>query len=141
MYVLVRIMENLSILLWILSFSFCHRLVLCFLSHFRSSSSNIIFFFLFLCILDAIKADIEQSLSVDKSNLQNDFYIGPYLDGNEVTNITVQIGTNAYLPCKVCVIEFFFCTIFIRFYVFFTRTHLWTFLFGFDVKYTHMYIL
>lgn len=38
---------------------------------------------------------------VEKSNLPNDFYIGPYLDGNEMTNITVQKGTNAYLPCKV----------------------------------------
>lgn len=41
--------------------------------------------------------------TLEKSNLPNDFYIGPYLDGNEMTNITVQIGTNAYLPCKVCV--------------------------------------
>lgn len=41
------------------------------------------------------------SLLQEKSNLPNDFYIGPYLDGNEMTNITVQKGTNAYLPCKV----------------------------------------
>lgn len=63
-----------------------------------------IFYFSFIVNVfsDAIKADnIVQSLSLEKSNLQNDFYIGPYLDGNEVTNITVQIGTNAYLPCKV----------------------------------------
>lgn len=36
-----------------------------------------------------------------KPNLQNDFDIGPYLDDIRITNITVQIGTNAYLPCKV----------------------------------------
>lgn len=85
---------------------FCVLLVLCYLSYYAHLLTKKYFFF--LCILDAIKADIEQSLSVDKSNIQNDFYIGPYLDGNEVTNITVQIGTNAYLPCKVCVIDFFF---------------------------------
>lgn len=51
---------------------------------------------------------------VEKSNLPNDFYIGPYLDGNEMTNITVQKGTTAYLPCKVFIyvyniqFEFFF---------------------------------
>lgn len=39
--------------------------------------------------------------ALEKSNLPNDFYIGPYLDGNEMTNVTVQKGTNAYLPCKV----------------------------------------
>ncbi|XP_055301877.1 zwei Ig domain protein zig-8-like [Sitodiplosis mosellana] len=36
-----------------------------------------------------------------KPNLQNDFDIGPYLDDTRITNITVQVGTNAYLPCKV----------------------------------------
>lgn len=42
--------------------------------------------------------------SMDKSQLSSDFYIGPYLDGNEMTNITVQVGTNAYLPCKVWIL-------------------------------------
>lgn len=31
----------------------------------------------------------------------NELFIGPYLDGNEISNVTVQVGTNAYLPCKV----------------------------------------
>lgn len=28
-------------------------------------------------------------------------YTGPYFDSNTPTNITAQLGTHAYLPCKV----------------------------------------
>ena len=29
------------------------------------------------------------------------FITGPYLDGNGISNVTTQISTHAYLPCKV----------------------------------------
>lgn len=47
-------------------------------------------------------ATIQSDYIASKSNLQNDLYIGPYLDDTDITNVTVQIGTSAYLPCKVC---------------------------------------
>jgi hypothetical protein len=32
------------------------------------------------------------------------FSNGPYLDGNETSNVTTQISTHAYLPCKVSLV-------------------------------------
>lgn len=43
------------------------------------------------------------SLSINQGTA---FITGPYLDGNGISNITTQISTHAYLPCKVsCLIE------------------------------------
>lgn len=32
------------------------------------------------------------------------FITGPYLDGNGISNVTTQISTHAYLPCKVRIV-------------------------------------
>ncbi|XP_063705627.1 zwei Ig domain protein zig-8 [Culicoides brevitarsis] len=52
---------------------------------------------------DVVNGDISSASSLALSKLASGaaFYTGPYLDGNGVTNITTQIGTHAYLPCKV----------------------------------------
>lgn len=41
------------------------------------------------------------SQALSKLNTVPVFYTGPYLDGMGITNVTTQIGTHAYLPCKV----------------------------------------
>lgn len=38
------------------------------------------------------------SLSINQGTT---FITGPYLDGNGISNVTTQISTHAYLPCKV----------------------------------------
>lgn len=38
---------------------------------------------------------------MSKINPGTGLYTGPYLESHEVTNVTTQIGTHAYLPCKV----------------------------------------
>lgn len=54
-------------------------------------------------IPDFVNGDVSSSSSLALSKLASGaaFYTGPYLDGNGITNITTQIGTHAYLPCKV----------------------------------------
>lgn len=58
---------------------------------------------LFTLIPDFVNGDVSSSSSLALSKLASGaaFYTGPYLDGNGITNITTQIGTHAYLPCKV----------------------------------------
>ncbi|XP_050098152.1 zwei Ig domain protein zig-8-like [Anopheles aquasalis] len=62
--------------------------------------SNLIFIVLFICT-DYVTGDISTSLALSKLNSGATFFAGPYLDGNGVSNVTTQIGTHAYLPCKV----------------------------------------
>lgn len=52
---------------------------------------------------DLIYAELNTSSipSTSKSNQGTPFSTGPYLDGNGISNVTTQIGTHAYLPCKV----------------------------------------
>lgn len=38
------------------------------------------------------------SLSINQGTT---FITGPYLDGNGISNVTTQISTHAYLPCRV----------------------------------------
>lgn len=57
----------------------------------------------FLCFFtDLILADNNLSSSnVQSNHVETMFSNGPYLDGNEISNVTTQISTHAYLPCKV----------------------------------------
>ncbi|KAL9705082.1 hypothetical protein quinque_008600 [Culex quinquefasciatus] len=48
-----------------------------------------------------VTGDISTSLALNKLNSGGTFFAGPYLDGSGVSNVTTQIGTHAYLPCKV----------------------------------------
>uniref|UniRef100_A0A182N285 Ig-like domain-containing protein n=1 Tax=Anopheles dirus TaxID=7168 RepID=A0A182N285_9DIPT len=48
-----------------------------------------------------VTGDISTSLALSKLNSGATFFAGPYLDGSGVSNVTTQIGTHAYLPCKV----------------------------------------
>lgn len=41
------------------------------------------------------------SSSVSINQAGTTFITGPYLDGTGITNVTTQISTHAYLPCKV----------------------------------------
>lgn len=52
-------------------------------------------------VSDLVYGEIGTSLSISKLNSGGAFYTGPYLDGTGITNVTTQIGTHAYLPCKV----------------------------------------
>lgn len=65
--------------------------------------------------------EVGTPLNLGKSNIAGAFYTGPYLDGTEVTNVTTQIGTHAYLPCKVCLSRSFFSVYFIDVWI--TRWH------------------
>lgn len=49
---------------------------------------------------DLIRAEGNSS-SVAISQSTTTFITGPYLDGNGISNVTTQISTHAYLPCKV----------------------------------------
>jgi hypothetical protein len=64
------------------------------------SSLTDVFCFPFLFISsDLILAEgNSSSLSINQGTT---FITGPYLDGNGISNITTQISTHAYLPCKV----------------------------------------
>lgn len=60
----------------------------------------------FLCFLfvytDLIYAELNtSSIPATKPNQGTPFFTGPYLDGTGISNLTTQIGTHAYLPCKV----------------------------------------
>lgn len=56
----------------------------------------------FSCLIaDYVTGDISTSLALSKLNSGGTFFAGPYLDGSGVSNVTTQIGTHAYLPCKV----------------------------------------
>jgi len=58
-----------------------------------------IVFFYFLGSTDLIRAEANSSsLPI---NQETTFITGPYLDGTGITNVTTQISTHAYLPCKV----------------------------------------
>jgi hypothetical protein len=51
---------------------------------------------------DLSHADINSSAApTNKLSSGVTFYTGPYLDGSGVSNVTTQIGTHAYLPCRV----------------------------------------
>lgn len=60
-------------------------------------------YFFFLFIAEAFQTDqqIGSSILMSKINPGTGLYTGPYLESHEVTNVTTQIGTHAYLPCKV----------------------------------------
>ncbi|KAL7037356.1 hypothetical protein ACKWTF_009178 [Chironomus riparius] len=50
-------------------------------------------------LYDLIRAEANSSsLPI---NQETTFITGPYLDGTGITNVTTQISTHAYLPCKV----------------------------------------
>lgn len=61
--------------------------------------------FLFAAIFyfntETVKADILSTLDLSKHHTGSSYYTEPYLEGHGTTNITTQIGTHAYLPCKV----------------------------------------
>ena len=61
--------------------------------------------FYFFHFTDLSEADINSSSSIGSNNKLTTggatFYTGPYLDGNGISNVTTQIGTNGFLPCKV----------------------------------------
>lgn len=50
---------------------------------------------------DAVKTDNIQTTSEEQSNQQHNFFNQPYVAGNYTTNVTYQIGTHAFLHCKV----------------------------------------
>ncbi|KAJ6635075.1 Lachesin [Pseudolycoriella hygida] len=50
---------------------------------------------------DAIIADNVEPVSSEKSNQQHNFYNEPYVAGNYTTDVTYQIGTHAFLHCKI----------------------------------------
>lgn len=68
--------------------------------HNNMCHSNLIFIILFI-FNDYVTGDISTSLALSKLNSGGTFFAGPYLDGSGVSNVTTQIGTHAYLPCKV----------------------------------------
>ncbi|XP_055598582.1 zwei Ig domain protein zig-8-like isoform X1 [Uranotaenia lowii] len=68
--------------------------------HNNMCHSNLIFIILFI-FNDYVTGDISTSLALNKLNSGGTFFAGPYLDGSGVSNVTTQIGTHAYLPCKV----------------------------------------
>ena len=45
----------------------------------------------------------ESNSSSVSINQGTTFITGPYLDGNGISNVTTQISTHAYLPCKVSI--------------------------------------
>jgi len=49
------------------------------------------------------KAEDEHNLPVHHpvKRFSGGLYTGPYFDPHSPTNITTQLGTHAYLPCKV----------------------------------------
>lgn len=60
---------------------------------------KIVFFSIFFGSTDLIRAEANSSsLPI---NQETTFITGPYLDGTGITNVTTQISTHAYLPCKV----------------------------------------
>lgn len=60
---------------------------------------DIFSFYFFLLLIDLIRA--EGNSSSLPINQETTFITGPYLDGTGITNVTTQISTHAYLPCKV----------------------------------------
>ncbi|XP_055707361.1 hemicentin-2-like [Phlebotomus papatasi] len=51
--------------------------------------------------VESVLGSISSSMIHSKLTSSNGFFTGPYLDGRGVFNVTTQIGTHAYLPCKV----------------------------------------
>ncbi|KAG5679804.1 hypothetical protein PVAND_009342 [Polypedilum vanderplanki] len=51
-------------------------------------------------LYDFIRAD-EDSSSLPINQQETTFITGPYLESTGITNVTTQISTHAYLPCKV----------------------------------------
>ncbi|CAD7093268.1 unnamed protein product [Hermetia illucens] len=51
--------------------------------------------------MDTIRADIPSPLEGSTKQTGSSLYIDPHLEGHGTTNVTTQIGTHAYLPCKV----------------------------------------
>lgn len=66
-----------------------------------TESTKFLFLLSVLLITDYVTGDISTSLALNKLNSGGTFFAGPYLDGSGVSNVTTQIGTHAYLPCKV----------------------------------------
>lgn len=64
---------------------------------------NLISFYLlsFTVNVESVLGSISSSMIHSKLTSSNGFFTGPYLDGRGVFNVTTQIGTHAYLPCKV----------------------------------------
>lgn len=57
---------------------------------------------MFCIFTDLIYAELNtSSIPLTKSNQGTTFFTGPYLDGTGISNVTTQIGTHAYLPCRV----------------------------------------
>lgn len=87
----------------------------------KSCSSGLLIFnflsaffnsFLYL-FTDFIRADENSSL-LPTHQQEATFITGPYLDGTGITNVTTQISTHAYLPCKVSISLICFYFSFIR---------------------------
>ncbi|CAO1408155.1 unnamed protein product [Diamesa tonsa] len=60
------------------------------------------YFMLYIFCVYLIYAELNtSSIPSTKPNQGTTFFTGPYLDGTGITNVTTQIGTHAYLPCRV----------------------------------------
>lgn len=58
-------------------------------------------------ISDFVNAENNSSSLINNQNHgSTTFFTGPYLDGNGISNVTTQISTHAYLPCKVSIYNF-----------------------------------